>query len=166
MAQKAAKGGAAVRPLTLSEAPLVAQMEQEIFGTPWSAQTVEESIGQAMSAGSESGRRTEGAAYGAFGVWLEGQLCGYLFSMAVAGEGELHRIAVLPEYRRLGLARKMMDTFLAWLSEESCETAFLEVREGNEAAVSLYKRSGFSEVGRRRAYYKNPTEDALILKYH
>ncbi len=155
-----------LRALTPEDSRTVARLEQEIFGTPWSEQTVEESIRKAASGIRKEEEGRSSAAYGAFGICLGEELCGYLFSMAVAGEGELHRIAVRKEYRRLGLAGKLMEQFLEWLSRENCDSAFLEVRAGNEAAVSLYRKAGFSEIGRRRAYYKNPTEDALILKYH
>lgn len=153
-----------IRPLCPGDGSAVAALERQIFGSPWSEKTVADSIEQANRYLTER-EGTTGAAWGAFGAFEDGVLVGYFFSAAAAGEGELHRIAVAPEKRRLGLGDALMERFLDWLSENGAGTAFLEVRSGNDAAVSLYEKHGFSEIGRRRNYYKNPCEDARIFQY-
>lgn len=91
----------------------------------------------------------------------------FLLGRAVAGEAELLTLAVAPESRRLGLARKLVARFLYQARLRAAETAFLEVAADNEAARALYVASGFTESGRRRNYYENPQGvriDALVMQ--
>ncbi|KIR02694.1 Ribosomal-protein-S18p-alanine acetyltransferase [Lachnospiraceae bacterium TWA4] len=92
----------------------------------------------------------------------ENQIIGYLISQIVCGEGEIHRIGVLPSYRRRGIANCLMEEFI----NQNCETYLLEVRPSNEGAVSLYKRWGFEVIDTRKNYYHNPLEDAWIMCKH
>jgi ribosomal-protein-alanine N-acetyltransferase len=94
--------------------------------------------------------------------------CGFLVAqIGVAQNGgpewELENIAVLPEYRRRGLARRLLSALLKQARLQGAERIFLEVRESNLAAIRLYEAAGFQQLGRRREYYLNPTEDALTL---
>ena len=81
------------------ETEAVTLLERRSFGEPWTENMVNESICQAEE-------QTAALSYGAFGWFENGVLAGYFFSMAVAGEGELHRIAVAAEYRRHGIGNK------------------------------------------------------------
>ena len=72
-------------------------------------------------------------------------------------------VATKPAFRRRGIAKEMITSLFDALSGES-DALFLEVREGNFAARTLYASLGFFEVGMRRAYYKNPTENAVLYK--
>lgn len=90
-------------------------------------------------------------------------LLGYvLFSLIT--EAEIYRIAVRPDMRRKGLGRSLLGEVERLLQELGCESIFLEVRDTNEAAVSLYSSEGFREIYRRRAYYRDPVCDALIME--
>ena len=90
-------------------------------------------------------------------------LLGYvLFSLIT--EAEIYRIAVRPDMRRKGLGRSLLGEAERLLRELGCESIFLEVRDTNEAAVSLYSSEGFREIYRRRAYYRDPVCDALIME--
>ena len=80
----------------------------------------------------------------------------------VEGESEILNIAVAPEFRRRGVARELVSALPAC----SGGTVFLEVRESNQAARSLYKSMAFEEVGRRDGYYDNPPETAIVMKFH
>jgi ribosomal-protein-alanine N-acetyltransferase len=91
-------------------------------------------------------------------------ICGFLIGRAVADEWEIENIAVLPEARRRGLGSRLLNEFLARVESESGTSVYLEVRESNRAARGLYQKWGFSEAGRRKNYYQDPQEDALILK--
>jgi ribosomal-protein-alanine N-acetyltransferase len=86
----------------------------------------------------------------------------------VAGpEADLATLAVHPQARRRGLARRLLDRFAAKAKAMGAEAAFLEVAEGNAPARALYAAAGWSEVGRRRGYYKRSCgtpEDALVLR--
>jgi ribosomal-protein-alanine N-acetyltransferase len=85
----------------------------------------------------------------------------FLLGRAVAGEAELLTLAVAPESRRLGLARKLVTRFLYQARLRAAETAFLEVAADNAAAQALYVASGFAESGRRRNYYQTPQGDRI-----
>lgn len=90
----------------------------------------------------------------------------FLLGRAVAGEAELLTLAVAPESRRLGLARKLVARFLYQARLRAADTAFLEVAADNAPAHALYVASGFTESGRRRNYYENPQGgriDALLM---
>ena len=93
----------------------------------------------------------------------EEKILGYCNLRFLAGEGEVQRIAVLPQYRRLGLARKMMDAMVDYARAHQAVAISLEVRESNTAARSLYESYGFQAEAVRRGYYHNPTEDAVIM---
>jgi [ribosomal protein S18]-alanine N-acetyltransferase len=78
-------------------------------------------------------------------------------------ESELWNIAVRPGYRRKGVARALLREACRRLSEWDVHRLFLEVRESNRPAVELYRAFGFALLGRRKDYYLNPKEDALVL---
>ena len=91
---------------------------------------------------------------------------GYIICSCVVDEAEIQRIGVLPEFRRMGLGSllvKEAKRYALLHSGGSSDYMFLEVRESNTAAVSLYRSCGFREFGLRRGYYSNPTENALLM---
>ena len=92
----------------------------------------------------------------------DGTVLGYGLVRAVLDEGCLEKIAVDPAWRRQGVAAELLAAFLRF---GRAHLAFLtlEVRASNTPAVALYQKLGFQEVGRRRNYYREPTEDALLL---
>lgn len=89
---------------------------------------------------------------------------GYMMLMTVLPDAEILNLAVLPEYRRRGLADELFDACLAYCNEVRAEMLFLEVRASNTPAVSLYEKKGFVTVGRRKNYYRYPKEDALVMR--
>jgi len=78
-------------------------------------------------------------------------------------EGELLQIAVCKAAQRHGFAGSLMSAALRYAEERSFKTIFLEVRKSNEAAIALYKKHGFKSVRVRKDYYRDPTEDALVM---
>lgn len=86
------------------------------------------------------------------------ELVGFLAIQDLAGELEITQIAVKKAYQGRGLANQLM----ASLSERP-ETIFLEVRDSNQVARALYEKYGFEQVGRRKGYYQNPCEDAILM---
>jgi [ribosomal protein S18]-alanine N-acetyltransferase len=90
---------------------------------------------------------------------------GYVVIWLVADEAELANLAVAPERRREGIGRYLLDAAMAEALAGGAKSLYLEVRESNVAARALYGGRGFLAVGRRTAYYRNPTEDALLLRY-
>jgi ribosomal-protein-alanine N-acetyltransferase len=91
------------------------------------------------------------------------RVAGFLVSRTLAeGETELLNLAVAPEFRRQGVARKLVESLLA----EFPGDVFLEVRESNRAARKFYNHMGFQEVSSRSGYYQAPSEAAIVMKFH
>ena len=93
-----------------------------------------------------------------------GRLAGYVVGWYVMDEGELANLAVAPDLRSQGIGRLLLDSILQDATKRGTQQLYLEVRESNSAARQLYVSNGFEEVGRRKRYYRMPTEDALILR--
>ena len=81
-------------------------------------------------------------------------------------EIELLNIAVSPEFRRHGIGRRVLESVLQTAKTQGDTSVFLEVRASNQAAQSLYKSLDFHELGVREKYYENPTESAIVMKFH
>ena len=141
-----------VRELKVEHIDMVAELEELCFAHPLS----KNNLGMLLPGGIGNGfvivddERKRAAAYG-------GIIC-------VLDEGQILNIATHPEYRRRGLGRKIMDAILSHAREKGITFITLEVRESNEAAISLYEGLGFYNVGRLKGYYDSPKEDGLILK--
>lgn len=128
----------------------ISKIEERCFSDPWSQESVRDGLESSLD------------------TWLvlkekEGVL-GYCVFRIIAGEGELLRIAVSPEFQGRGLSKKLMDQMVEYSRKKKAETMFLEVRESNEKARNLYRSYGFSEEGIRKDYYRNPVENAVIMK--
>ncbi|MCO8241722.1 ribosomal protein S18-alanine N-acetyltransferase [Streptococcus suis] len=90
----------------------------------------------------------------------EGQeLVGFLAVQTVLDEMEILQIAVKTDFQRLGIASQLMAAVMGWDGD-----IFLEVRESNSAAQALYTRQHFTKIGKRKDYYRNPVEDAVLMK--
>ncbi len=87
-----------------------------------------------------------------------GKAIGFLAIQDLSGELEITQLAVLPDWQGKGYGRQLLATL-----KDRPEAIFLEVRASNRPAIGLYQKHGFEEVGRRQAYYHNPTEDALLM---
>ncbi len=141
-----------VRELKAEHIDMVAELEELCFAHPLS----KNNLGMLLPGGIGNGfvivddAKGVAAAYG-------GIIC-------VLDEGQILNIATHPEYRRRGFGRKIMDTIFAHAKANGIAFITLEVRESNEAAISLYQSLGFYNVGRLKGYYDSPKEDGLILK--
>jgi ribosomal-protein-alanine acetyltransferase len=93
---------------------------------------------------------------------VDGRVVGFLVTRAIADEVETLNLAVNPANRRSGVARALLQPLL----ERPSLTLFLEVRESNTAARTLYQALRFQEVSRRRGYYEFPPEDGIVMKFH
>jgi len=123
----------------------MSEIESQCFSMPWSFFSCEYELNQ------------DYAYY--WGAFAEDDLIGYGGLHIVTDEGHITNVAVLPEFRRSGIARKLVELML------SCNLKLftLEVRESNAAAIALYESFGFVILGRRKGYYDKPKEDALIM---
>lgn len=136
--------------MTQSHTAAVAELEKVCFSDPWSEKSVEEELINPLS------------------LWLvavDGEkLAGYVGSQTVLGETDMMNVAVDPSFRRQGIGEKLISSLVDALKEEESHCLTLEVRASNEPAIRLYEKLGFSQIGRRPKYYRNPREDALILR--
>ncbi|MBQ3562561.1 MAG: ribosomal protein S18-alanine N-acetyltransferase [Clostridia bacterium] len=129
------------------DAQFIAEIERSCFSTPW---TVEQIISSEDTT--------------AFFLAKDGEkVIGYGGMYTVLDEGYVTNIGVLPEYRRKGIGSKIVRELINFSIEKSLSFITLEVRVSNVAAIELYKTFEFNEVGRRKNFYRNPTEDAFIM---
>lgn len=94
------------------------------------------------------------------------QVVGFLVGRQITpAEWEIENVAVSGPARRRGLGSHLLGEFLRLVHDRGGQEVFLEVRESNRAARELYEKWAFVEAGRRKSYYQNPAEDALILRF-
>ena len=128
----------------------VAELEKLCFSDPWSENSVASELKNPLS------------------LWLvaldDATVAGYIGSQSVQGEADMMNVAVHPDYRRKGIARQLVTELVAALAKKGVHSLALEVRASNAPAIALYEQLGFQQVGRRPNYYRNPKEDALILR--
>ena len=113
----------------------------------------------------ESETRTQPQSRTALVVEQDASVVGFIVGRQVEDEWEIENIAVTGTARRRGLGSRLVGELLDLVRSRGGKSVFLEVRESNRAARSLYEKRAFIEVGRRKMYYQNPAEDALVLKF-
>lgn len=123
----------------------VCEIEKTCFAVPWSKENLEEQIQNENSH---------------FIVAVDGKnVLGYMGVQIICGDGYVTNIAVLPNYRRQGIAKALIKKSF----ENKMNFLSLEVRESNFAAISLYNSFGFEKAGERKNFYSSPTENAIIM---
>lgn len=140
-----------IREARRSDVEGVIAIEQASFGDPWRAQDFDEVMDSPQTIFLIAAASDE-------------TVVGYVIAMFVADESEILNLAVSSSHRRHGYGGMLLDAAIADLAGRSIASAFLEVRESNAAARTLYVSRGFADVSRRKSYYRNPVEDALILR--
>ena len=126
--------------------------ELECFpGDPWSEYTFSETM-----------KNPACRLYCTYNMQMQ-KIVAYSVVYTAEDEGDLANIAVLPECRGLGLGGALLDEILEISFNDGVSRMFLEVRESNVAARGLYLSRSFAEIGKRKRYYRNPTEDAVLM---
>jgi [ribosomal protein S18]-alanine N-acetyltransferase len=148
------------RAATISDLESLLRLER---ASPTAAHWTEERYRQALEPSAGAERLVLVAEEGNAGT--AALLLGFLVAHHVGGEWELENIAIERSAQRHGLGRNLLDSLLTRARESNSRTVFLEVRESNSAARRLYERAGFELAGRRKAYYANPVEDAVLYRY-
>jgi len=97
------------------------------------------------------------------GEW-EGRVSGFVIGRQIGDEAEILNLAVRQAARRKGQATALVQSILRVFRQGRVTRVFLEVRESNGAAIAFYESLGFRKTGRRRRYYRNPDEDALLFE--
>jgi ribosomal-protein-alanine acetyltransferase len=95
---------------------------------------------------------------------IDGQLVGYAICWFVLDQGELGNLAVAEPWRGRGVGARLAESIIERARQRRIKEVFLEVRRSNLTAQRLYRRMGFREIGVRRNYYVQPTEDALVMR--
>lgn len=128
----------------------IADLEKICFSDPWSENSIASELENKLA------------------HWLvaqEGEMvAGYIGSQTVLGETDMMNVAVHPDFRRRGIAEALVKRLVEDLKAMESHCLTLEVRATNAPAIALYEKLGFSQIGRRKNYYRNPREDALILR--
>ena len=125
-------------------------IERLCFPLPWSRQLLAELLEMEN-------------AYPIAAVDGEGRVLGYVSLQTVLDEGSINNLAVLPEYRRRGIASALLEELRKIAEEKELAFLTLEVRSSNEAAIALYAKHGYRQAGRRKNYYTRPNEDAILM---
>ena len=129
----------------------VAAIEKECFGVDaWSEKSVASELTNKLS------------------LWLVAvdgdRVAGYVGSQTVCDETDMMNVAVTVDYRRQGLGEKLVLALEEELKAMGSQCLTLEVRDSNTPARTLYEKLGFQQIGLRKNYYRNPKEDAYILR--
>ena len=128
----------------------VAQLEKLCFSAPWSENSISSELTNPLSC---------------WLVALDGdRVAGYVGSQTVLDESDMMNIAVDPQYRRQSIAQALVEELVKCLARKGSRCLTLEVRASNAGAIALYGKLGFVQVGLRKNYYRNPREDAMILR--
>jgi ribosomal-protein-alanine N-acetyltransferase len=139
-----------IRTMRSADLPQVMLIELSTFTMPWSESTFRGLL-----------RRRDSDLFVAD---IKGEIAGYAVFWAVMDQGELGNVAVDESHRGKGIGTKLIQAVLDSAGERGVREIFLEVRKSNTKAQELYKTFGFSEAGRRKNYYLEPLEDALVMK--
>ena len=139
-----------IEKMNSSHVAQIAQLEKICFSDPWSEKSVASELDNKLA------------------FWLvaveEERVAGYIGSQTVMDETDMMNVAVHPDFRRQGIAEVLVNTLVENLKKMGSRCLTLEVRASNAPAIALYEKLGFAEIGQRKNYYRNPREDALILR--
>jgi len=91
-------------------------------------------------------------------------ILGFLVARHLAPEWELENLVIAPSVRRQGLGKRLLEALLASARKTNSHSVFLEVRQSNAAARSLYEKMSFEQTGSRKSYYKDPAENAVLYR--
>lgn len=137
-----------IRELKGTEVPAIARIEEKCFSNPWSKDSIKSSFANKANR--------------FYVAETDGVIVGYMGLSISVDEGYILNVATLPEYRRQGIAKALINHIINMYSEK-LKFITLEVRPSNTAALKLYEGFGFEQVGERKNYYSNPAENAVLL---
>jgi ribosomal-protein-alanine N-acetyltransferase len=139
-----------IRKMIEADVPAVAELDQISFSLPWP----------------ERSFRFEVTGNPASRCWVaevDGRVVGMIVAWLFVDEVHIATIATHPDFRRQGIAQKLLTHALRYTADEGAVTSFLEVRESNLAAQEMYRKFGYENTGRRKRYYKDNDEDAILM---
>ena len=140
-----------VRAASEEDIPAIAELEQRCFSVPWSEKALRETLSSPHAR--------------LFCAVLGGVVIAYGGCYLLGDDADITNIATHPEYRRRGAAAAVLEVLTACAKEAGMLAIHLEVRSSNAPAIALYEGFGFSVDGLRKNYYKNPTENAVLMTF-
>ncbi len=130
----------------------VLKIESRSFPAPWSRKLFEETFFFPLSRNFVVRKK------------IDNKVVGYANFYLIRDEAQILNIAVDPDLRKRGYATRLLEHSIAFLKEHKAREVFLEVREGNLDALKLYHKFGFRKIGKRKKYYKETGEDAIVMR--
>jgi len=145
-----------VEPAALQDVDRLYEIECACFSKPWSKDALSDLISN----------RSKYLCLAAYASELQSRtIFGYVGFLFVLDEGEITNIAVHPDYEGLGIGYSLMEAVKNDCREQGIGRIHLEVRPGNVPALAVYRKCGFEQTGRRRGYYADTGEDALLFTW-
>ena len=138
-----------ILPIAEEQLCAVAEIERLCFSEPWSEDSLR--------------MLTRDGAIGFVAV-VDGKVAAYGGMLCVLDEGQITNIATHPQFRRRGLGAAIVRALSGYAENNGITSIFLEVRESNQAARSLYTAAGFEKIGMRKRFYRAPVEDAVLMR--
>lgn len=134
----------------MEDVPAVVELDRQSFSLPWPERSFRFEL-------------TDNTASRCWVVELDGRIVGMIVAWLLVDEVHIATIAIHADCRRQGIARKLLKHALCYMKSEGAVSSQLEVRESNLAAREMYRKLGYDEVGRRKRYYKDNDEDAILM---
>ncbi len=141
-----------LRKMQLQDIAAIVKLEEETFAVPWSQEAFVDELEHDIAE-----------------YWVlinDDELIAYFGYWQILNEAHITNVAVSAKHRRKGYASILLEKLLTLAREKHIESITLEVRESNHSAQALYKKFGFIEAGRRKRYYSDNNEDAIIMWLH
>lgn len=138
-----------IEKITKKDAPSVAKIEKECFPTPFSEADILGYIDNPI--------------WGFFVAKIDESIVGYVSFTQIIDECQIVNVATTPSARKMGVGKSLIGALLSYANENGCKKLFLEVRESNLPAISLYRKFGFIPVGISKNHYSQPTENAVLM---
>lgn len=139
-----------IRKMTAEDVPAVAALDQISFSLPWPERSFHFEV-----TGNPASR-----------CWVaeaDERVIGMIVAWLFVDEVHIATLATHPDFRRQGIAQELLTHTLRYTHDEGAVTSFLEVRESNLAAQEMYRKFGYESTGRRKRYYKDNDEDAILM---
>ncbi len=139
-----------IRKMILDDFEQVVAIDQASFSLPWPARSFQFEL-------------TDNPASRCWVADMDGRIAGMVVAWLIVDEIHIATIATHPDFRKQGIGKNLLLHTLRSAKEEGAVASFLEVREGNETALEMYRKFGFIESGRREGYYKDNDETAILM---
>lgn len=139
-----------IRKMTLDDIPAVVQLDRISFSLPWPERSFRFEL-------------TDNPASRCWVAEIDGKLVGMIVVWLLVDEAHVATLATHPDFRRRGIATRLLSYALRNLIAEGARSSFLEVRVSNIVAQEMYRKLGYKESGRRPRYYKDNDEDAILM---